>query len=149
MKNYSNHVAVIGAGIAGLTLGNILKVNNIPCVVFEKSNNIKEQGAGISISSNGLRVLDYLNVMETFNNVSRQPNKAIFFSNNNIINNISTDVTTASRRNLYKVLLDNYLSLKGEIYFNHELQNINQDRNKIYFSNNNSYRVGHIAPVME
>ena len=88
MKNYSNHVAVIGAGIAGLTLGNILKVNNIPCVVFEKSNNIKEQGAGISISSNGLRVLDYLNVMEAFNNVSRQPNKAIFFSNNNIINNI-------------------------------------------------------------
>ena len=145
MKNYSNHVAVIGAGIAGLTLGNILKVNNIPCVVFEKSNNIKEQGAGISISSNGLRVLDYLKVMEAFNNVSRQPKKAIFFSNNNIINNISTDVTTASRRNLYKVLLDNYLSLKGEIYFNHELQNINQDRNKIYFSNNNSYRVGHIA----
>ena len=25
------------------------------------------------------------------------------------------------------------------------MQNINQDRNKIYFSNNNSYRVGHIA----
>ena len=145
MKNYSNHVAVIGAGIAGLTLGNILKVNNIPCVIFEKSNNIKEQGAGISISSNGLRVLDYLNVLETFNNVSRKPNNAIFFSNNNIINNISIDVTTASRRNLYKVLLDNYLSLKGEIYFNHELQNINQDRNKIYFSNNNSYCVGHIA----
>ena len=32
----------------------------------------------------------------------------------------------------YKVLLDNYLSLKGEIYFNHELQNINQDRNKFF-----------------
>ena len=49
MKNYSNHVAIIGAGIAGLTLGNILK-NNIPNVIFEKSNNVKEQGAGISIS---------------------------------------------------------------------------------------------------
>ena len=145
MKNYSNHVAVIGAGIAGLTLGNILQANNIPCVVFEKSNNVKEQGAGISISSNGLRVLNYLNVLEDFNKISRQPNKAIFFSNNNKINHISTEVTTGSRKNLYKVLLDNYLSLKGEIYFNHELQNINQDRNKIFFSNNNSYRVGHIA----
>ncbi len=134
MKNYSNHVAVIGAGIAGLTLGNILRINNIPCVVFEKSNNVREQGAGISISYNGLRVLDYLNVLEAFNNISRQPKKAIFFSNNNNkINHISTDITTASRKNLYKVLLDNYLSLKGEIYFNHELQNINQHRNKIFF----------------
>ena len=133
MKNYSNHVAVIGAGIAGLTLGNILQANNIPCVVFEKSNNVKEQGAGISISSNGLRVLNYLNVLEDFNKISRQPNKAIFFSNNNKINHISTEVTTGSRKNLYKVLLDNYLALKGEIYFNHELQNINQDRNNIFF----------------
>ena len=78
------------------------KVNNIPCVVFEKSNNIKEQGAGISISSNGLRVLDYLKVMEAFNNVSRQPNKAIFFSNNNKINHISTDVTTGSEKTYIK-----------------------------------------------
>ncbi|RZO27916.1 MAG: hypothetical protein EVA93_02180 [SAR86 cluster bacterium] len=145
MKNYSNHVAVIGAGIAGLTLGNILRINNIPCVVFEKSNNVKEQGAGISISYNGLKVLDYLNVLEAFNNISRQPKKAIFFSNNNKIKHISTDITTASRKNLYKVLLDNYLSLKGEIYFNHELKNINQYRNKIFFSNNNSYHVSHIA----
>ena len=44
---------------------------------FEKSNNIKEQGAGISISSNGLGSRLFKSY-EAFNNVSRQPNKAIF-----------------------------------------------------------------------
>ena len=96
MKDYSNHVAIVGAGIAGLTLGNILKMNNIPCIVFEKSDNIQEQGAGISISPNGLKVLNYLNVLESFN-ISRQPSKAIFFSDNNKINQIH-HVTTASEK---------------------------------------------------
>ncbi|GIS25391.1 MAG: hypothetical protein CM15mP126_6340 [Gammaproteobacteria bacterium] len=81
MKNYSNHVAVIGAGIAGLAFGNILKMHNIPCVVFEKNENISEYGAGISISPNGLKVLEYLEVLESFNEISRQPIEAIFFSN--------------------------------------------------------------------
>ncbi len=145
MKDYSNHIAIIGAGIAGLTLGNILKTNNIPCIIFEKSNNVREQGAGISISSNGLKVLNHLNILEAFNKVSRQPKKAIFFSNNKKINHILANVNTASRKNLYKVLLENYLTLKGKIYFNHKLENINKDRNIIFFSNNNSYHVGHIA----
>ena len=30
MKNYSDHIAIIGAGIAGLALGIMLKKNNIP-----------------------------------------------------------------------------------------------------------------------
>ena len=145
MRDFSNHIAIIGAGIAGLTLGNFLQMNNIPCIIFEKSKNIQEQGAGISISPNGLSVLRYLNVLEDFNNISRQPSKAIFYYENNQINYISTNVTTASRKNLYKVLLENYLSLKGNIYFDHELENINLDNKEISFSNKNTYLVKHIA----
>ena len=62
MKDYSNHIAVIGAGISGLTLGVILKSSNIPCVIFEKYDSVSEYGAGISISPNGLEVLKSLNI---------------------------------------------------------------------------------------
>ena len=37
MKDYSNHIAIVGAGISGLALGIILQRNRIPCVIFEKS----------------------------------------------------------------------------------------------------------------
>ena len=58
MKNYSDHIAIIGAGIAGLALGIILKKNNIPNVIFERSPDVSENGAAISISPNGKRVLE-------------------------------------------------------------------------------------------
>ena len=56
MEGYSNHIAIIGAGISGLALGIILQRNKIPCVIFEKSEKVNEYGAGISISPNGLAV---------------------------------------------------------------------------------------------
>jgi len=59
MKDYSSHVAIIGAGISGLTLGCVLKKSGVPAIIFEKSSTASEQGAGISISPNGLRVLKY------------------------------------------------------------------------------------------
>jgi 2-polyprenyl-6-methoxyphenol hydroxylase and related FAD-dependent oxidoreductases len=53
MKDYTNFIAIIGAGISGLALGIILQKKQIPCVIFEKSQKIGEHGAGISISQNG------------------------------------------------------------------------------------------------
>ena len=57
VNNYENSVAIIGAGISGLALGSFLKENDISCVIFGKSSNISEYGAGISISPNGKDVL--------------------------------------------------------------------------------------------
>ena len=145
MNNYSNYIAIVGAGIAGLTLGNILKINNIPCVIFEKSKNINEYGAGISISSNGLKVLDSLKILDPLNNISSQPSQASFFSNGKKIKNIPVNITTASRKNLYKLLLNKYLSLNGDIFFNHEVIDVKSDNKEIHFSNNQKYNFSHIA----
>ena len=79
MKDYTNFIAIIGAGISGLTLGIMLQKKQIPCVIFEKSQKIGEHGAGISISQNGLKVLKNLDLLEEFNLQSRQPHNAIFF----------------------------------------------------------------------
>ena len=98
MKDYSNHIAIIGAGISGLALGIILQRNKIPCVIFEKSEKINEYGAGISISPNGLAVLKNLDVINDLKLLSRRPESAIFFSNNNKINQISINVLTTKKK---------------------------------------------------
>jgi len=145
MKDYSNYISIIGAGIGGLALGNILKKNDIPCVIFEKSEKISEYGAGISISPNGLKVLEKLDLDERFKEVSAQPGYAVFHSNNEIITEISTNVVTSLRKNLHNILLENYLALDGEILFNHELVDLDLTDKNIYFSNNIKSNVNHIA----
>ena len=117
MNNYSNHIAIIGAGIAGLVLSCILKKANIPVVLFEKSSDVSDYGAGISISPNGIKVLKYLNIYNEIISVSPKPKKAVFFSNNKKINSFDIDVITTSRKVLYKFLYNKYKSLDGEIFF--------------------------------
>ena len=136
MKDYSNHIAIVGAGISGLALGIILQRNRIPCVIFEKSEKINEYGAGISISPNGLVVLKNLDVLNDLKLLSRRPESAIFFSNNNKINQISVDVLTTTRKSLYKVLLDKFYALNGEIHFSHEVEDIDKETKTLKFRQN-------------
>lgn len=144
MEGYSNHIAIIGAGISGLALGIILQRNKIPCVIFEKSEKVSEYGAGISISPNGLAVLNKLDVINDLKLLSRQPELAIFFSNNNKINQISVDVLTTTRKNLYKVLLDKYYDLNGEIHFSHKVVDLNKETKTLKFDEKSIY-VKHIV----
>ena len=144
MKDYSNHIAIVGAGISGLALGIILQRNRIPCVIFEKSEKINEYGAGISISPNGLVVLKNLDVLNDLKLLSRRPESAIFFSNNNKINQISVDVLTTTRKSLYKVLLDKFYALNGEIHFSQEVEDVDKERKSLKFNNKKSINVEHI-----
>jgi salicylate hydroxylase len=145
MKDYSNHIAVIGAGISGLTLGVILKSCNIPCIIFEKYDSVSEYGAGISISPNGLEVLKSLNIYNDLLKISAKPVSSIFYSNLKKITEIPNEVITTSRKSLYKVLYEKYLSLDGEILFDHNLVNIDFDKKILYFSNKKNYEFEHIA----
>ena len=145
VNNYSNHIAIIGAGISGLTLGCILKEANIPVVVFEKSSDVSDYGAGISISPNGIKVLKHLDIYNEIISVSPKPNKAVFFSNDKKINSFDIDVITTSRQVLYKILYKKYMSLDGEILFDHELCDVDLDTLELKFSGNKTYEVRHIA----
>ncbi|WP_078344793.1 FAD-dependent monooxygenase, partial [Mycobacteroides chelonae] len=57
-------VAVIGAGIGGLTAAAALRANDIDVVVYEKAHELREVGAGVVIASNGLRALDAVGLGE-------------------------------------------------------------------------------------
>ena len=145
MKNYSDHIAIIGAGIAGLTLGIMLKKNNIPNVIFERSSDVSENGAGISISPNGKRVLEKLEILDELQINSGNSAKSIFYSNLKEITTISTNVLTTSRKCLHDALLNKYIDLGGNIEFNSELKDINTKQNQICLKNGEFFRVRHIA----
>ncbi|WP_413513134.1 FAD-dependent monooxygenase [Myroides odoratus] len=57
-------VAIIGAGIAGLTAAIALKKANIPFVIYEATSKLKPVGAGIAIANNAMQVYRYLGVSD-------------------------------------------------------------------------------------
>ena len=145
MSNYQNHIAIIGAGIAGLALGCILKKAKIPVVIFEKSTNVSDYGAGISISQNGIKILKHLDIYNDIVSISANPQKAVFFSDDKKINSFDIDVITTSRQVLYKFLYNKYISIDGEILFGHELCDVNIEKSELKFSGDKAYKVKHIA----
>ncbi len=70
MTDYSNHIGIIGGGVAGLTLGCALLKKDIPAVIFEKMPEEISHGAAISLSSNALRLLDRLDIYSDLKNQS-------------------------------------------------------------------------------
>lgn len=145
MNKYHNHIAIIGAGISGLALGCILQEARIPVVIFEKSNEVSNYGAGISISPNGIKILKNLKIYKDVLEQSSNPKKAVYFSNKTEINSFNVDVITTSRKTLYKALLKKYIDHEGEILFDHTLSNLCINNSKLYFLNNENYKVKHIA----
>ena len=100
---------------------------------------------GISISPNGLRVLRNIGIENDLRRESGNPKEVRFFYNQNKLTSFPIDVVTTSRQCLYKNLLNKYLSLGGEILFDHEVSNINLIDSNISFTNNKSFNVNHIA----
>ena len=85
-NNFSDHIAIIGAGIAGLSLGCFLKKSCLPVVIFEKSSSVSNYGAGITISPNGINILKYLDIDNQFISNSFSPSQTI-------INDTSKDLS--------------------------------------------------------
>lgn len=56
-------VSIIGGGIGGLTLGIALKRKNIDFQIFEATDEYKNVGAGITLRSNAMKVLEYLDIV--------------------------------------------------------------------------------------
>ena len=145
MNEYHDHIAIIGAGISGLALACILKKAKIPVVVFEKSKQVSDYGAGISLSPNGMRVLKELDIFNEVVSVSANPNQATFFSGNKKINSFDVDVITTSRQVLYKSLYEKYKFLNGKILFDHDLSDLDCINLKVSFTNSKEYKIAHIA----
>ena len=75
--NASKNVVVVGGGIGGLTAALALLRRGIDVQVYDQSNQLKEIGAGIQISSNGSRVLFALGLEPALTQVQVRPERRV------------------------------------------------------------------------
>ena len=146
MSDYSSSVGIVGGGIAGLIAGCTLQEQGVKTVIFERSKSLNTDGAGITISPNGLRVLQKLQIQDRLIQTSFVPNNILFHQKNrNIAKVVSPEnFVTSSRYNLLQILQQKYFDLGGEVLYDHKYKSINQEKIKITFANNEEYEVSHI-----
>ena len=144
MKDYSSHIGIVGGGISGLTVGCALELQGIKTVIFERSEETSEYGAGISVSPNGLRLIKKLGLMDELLNKSFSPERVIMRHLGKNIHAQTSQVTTTSRLNLIHIIQQRYLELGGKVLFNHEYSELNQDSCEIKFANDSIYKVSHV-----
>ena len=70
-------VGIIGGGIGGLSLAIALRKSNIEVTLFERSKAFEGYGAGVQLSSNGVKVLRYLGLEQEIERKSTKPEKII------------------------------------------------------------------------
>ena len=78
-------IAIIGSGIAGLTIANLFKQNsNFEVMVYEKEKMLSlNQGYGIQLAPNSISILNKINFSNIESNNFFNPLKLNFYSNNN------------------------------------------------------------------
>ncbi len=140
-------IAIIGAGISGLYLANLLeKESTFEYKIYERKKELNfEEGYGIQLSVNGVKLLNKIGFKNINGFELSFPKKVNFFeaNNNNKIceidiqkfNDEDNRYTTLKRSTLIKFLLNQIPSEK--ISYNIELKKIvNKKKIDVYFSNN-------------
>ena len=109
-------IAIIGAGISGLFIANLLKRNpNYQIIIYEKETSIPlEEGYGVQLSVNSIKLLNEIGFEKLHNNEKFYPKKINFYSNKNSdkiceldISNFNTEdsrYTTLKRSSLINFL---------------------------------------------
>ena len=116
-------IAIIGAGIAGLTLANLVKkYSDHKFMVYEKEESLPlDQGYGIQLSTNSIKILNKINFNKINNEKIFHPNTLDFYNiqnekicdlNLSKFNNSETKYTTLQRSTLIEFL-------KEDIYTQH------------------------------
>ena len=147
-------IAIIGAGIAGLTLGNLLQKNSdFDFIIYEKGETLNlEEGFGIQLAVNSVSILNQVG----FNSFSKSeiynPTKIDFYSNKDKIcdldltqfNSETDKYTTLKRSSLIKFLKDKLFS--NLIRFNKTIKSVEQDQGilKIKFKDGTNEEVDHL-----
>lgn len=143
-----NTISIIGAGIGGLTLGNILKQHQYDFTIYESAPEIKPVGAGIMMAVNAMQVFDQLGLKEKIEKAGNKIHR-IVIANESLQPISKTEIleleaqynscnVAIHRAELQKILAENISS--DAIKLNHSLQKIEKRENYILnFENGNQF----------
>ncbi|GAA5102313.1 FAD-dependent monooxygenase [Chryseobacterium ginsengisoli] len=141
-----NSISIIGAGIGGLTLGNILKQHNLDFTIYESAPEIKPVGAGIMMAINAMQIFDKLGLKEKIENVGNKINgisitdeKFRLISKTNVLElekKYNSCNVAIHRAELQRILSEN-IGFEN-IKLNHSLSSIHKKENYVLkFENEN------------
>ena len=133
-------VAIIGSGIAGLTLASLLQTNpNFEFVVYEKEESLNlDEGFGIQLSVNSVSILNKIGFNQLNKNEKYHPSKLDFYSINynkicdldlTTFNSTNVRYTTLKRSILIKFLKEKLFS--NSIIFRKKINGVEQINGKI------------------
>ena len=140
-------IAIIGAGISGLLIANLFKKNpNYQITIYEKNTSVTlEQGYGVQLSVNSIRILNEIGFRKFQNNEKFTPEKINFYSNENSNKICELDITEFNLEDckyttLKRSSLINFLKtdLEGLIRTGYNISKIDQQEKKIKLSFENA-----------
>ena len=147
-------IAIIGAGIGGLNLANLLQKNSeFEFIIYEKRETLNlEEGFGIQLAVNSVSILNQIGFNSLNKSEIYNPTKLDFYSNGDKIcdldltqfNSETEKYTTLKRSTLIKSLKNKLFS--NLIRFNKTVERVDQNQNttKIYFKDGDSKEVDYL-----
>ena len=140
-------IAIIGAGVAGLTIANLMKINSdFEFMVYEKEESLSlDEGFGIQLAVNSVSILNKIGFNKIHSEKIYHPQKINFYSiNNEKICSLEIDKFN-NEKNKYTTLKRSTLIgfLKDELYTQHlrfgkRIKKVSEIKDKIliYFDDN-------------
>ncbi len=139
-------IAIIGAGISGLLIANLFKRNpNYQITIYEKKTSVAlEQGYGVQLSVNSIKILNEIGFQKLENSEKFTPEKIDFYFNENLKKICELDITDFNSEDckyttLKRSSLINFLKrdLEGLIKTGFNISKIDQENKqiKLFFEN--------------
>ena len=136
-------LSIIGAGISGLFIANLFKKNpNYQITIYEKKTSVSlEQGYGVQLSVNSIKILNEIGFQKLKKNEKFTPEKIDFYDNKNLKKICELDITDFNSENckyttLKRSSLINFLKrdLEGFIKTGFNITKIDQQNKQIKLS---------------
>jgi salicylate hydroxylase len=130
-------IAIVGAGIGGLTLGLLLRKHGVHARIYEQATELREVGAAVALAANGTKVLRELGLGQQLKEFSVEPTDVVYRhgeSGRLIVSFPMGDAYTERygaeffgihRMNLQRILGDSWGS--DGLYLNSRVQQLEED----------------------
>jgi len=131
-------VAIIGAGISGLTAGCALRKYGFKVDIFERSNSETEFGAGITLSKNATSLLRQLDLYDELEKNSYTP-KGSFIRHYKTAKDLAyvdftKDFVAADRRDVVRIFSERFLDMGGHLHLSQEIERVDSENGMFFLS---------------